>query len=251
MGLELTGAIYLFCLVVGLGLLVVSGLLGHLSGGDADAGGLDHGVGFDHDVGIDHDVGMDHDVGVDHDVGAGVDHDGGLGGVHLSMWSAPVLSTLLVFFGGTGIILENGFGIKAPMITVPISIGTGLAFSLAVLILLSKLMTSMTGTTHQSLNECVGMEAEVVTPIPADGVGEVAYNLTTGRRTSPARSDEGVMIPGHSMVRICKVVGGTAVVRALVEERLRDLRAESDSTDASSEELGEPDTAASTPEAES
>jgi membrane protein implicated in regulation of membrane protease activity len=222
MGLALSGAVYLFCLVIGLGLLIISALLGHLTGGASDGGGVGHDVSVSHDVGMGHDAGGGHDAGTDHGVGGG--HEVGPGAVQLSMWSTPVMSTLLVFFGGTGLILENGFGIRAAVITAPVSAASGLLFATIVMALLSKLMTAMTGTTHQSLDDIVGTEAEVLTPIPAEGLGEVAYALETGRHTSPARSEEGVIIPRHSMVRITKIVGNTVVVHALVDERLRELR---------------------------
>jgi hypothetical protein len=63
------------------------------------------------------------------------------------------------------------------------------------------------------LKDIVGAVAEVITPIPADSVGEVAFVAQGGRMTYTAKSATGTLIARGTTVVIEKVVGGVAVVR--------------------------------------
>jgi membrane protein implicated in regulation of membrane protease activity len=52
-----------------------------------------------------------------------------------------------------------------------------------------------------------GQTASIVTPIPQDGVGEIAYVQGGTRYTAPARTETGTPISAGKMVRISRVVG--------------------------------------------
>ncbi|MFQ5811335.1 MAG: NfeD family protein [Armatimonadota bacterium] len=211
--------LYTLCLTIGLLLFFVSGLLGWMgsafSFGDTDvgAGGLDvHADGLDvHTDGFD--VHAD-SVDVSPDVEAGAT----IGPV-----SGPIISTLLSGFGIVGIVCTKFFQMP-PMLSAPISALTAIAASIAVFYALSKLLLSLQGTSHTTLASVVGTDAQVVSPIPADGVGMVAYSHGGVRDSRPARSEEGVLIPQHSLVRITRVAGATLIVHELVDERLRRLK---------------------------
>ena len=56
-------------------------------------------------------------------------------------------------------------------------------------------------------------EAEVITPIPADGLGEIAYVRRGSRFTASARGEGGVAIPNRSVVTIVRIVGNTYYVK--------------------------------------
>ena len=215
---------YWFFLTAGLALAVISALLGevfgHLDGHDVGGG---HDV--SHDLHVGHDAG--HDVGAGHEVGLG--HDMGHPDVatHLSPFSMPVLSTCMVFFGGTGLLLEKALPVRLPsIIAVPIAGASGFVFAALAFVAIDAFMRHAQGTSHISAHQLAGVEAEVITPIPAEGLGEIAYSTPTGRASCPARAEEGALIPKNSMVSIVRVVGNTAVVRELMDERLRRLRAE-------------------------
>jgi len=47
----------------------------------------------------------------------------------------------------------------------------------------------------------------VVSPIPENGVGEIAYVVSDTRYTAPARSTNGAAIPNGKLVTITRVVG--------------------------------------------
>jgi membrane protein implicated in regulation of membrane protease activity len=205
--------VYLFCLVVGLGFAIASGFLGGiLHMGDGGDAGIDHDFSVDHDFSADTDA----DVSADHDLSA----DQGDGGVH-----PPILSTFLAGFGFAGMVGEKALHLpwflSGPMATI-----FSLGMAVLAFVLVGKLMSSSQGTSHVRFSDMIGTEAEVITPIPAEGVGEIAYNTATGRISCAARSETGAMIPKHSMVTITEVVGSVAMVRETIDEQLRHLAVE-------------------------
>lgn len=217
--------VYVFFLVLGLGLAFVSGFLGEILGHFG-------GDGFDHpDVGGGVDVHADgvdfHADGVDvHAEGVELHPDVHADAVgHLSPVSPPILSTLMVLFGGVGLVAERMLGLPS-LLAVPVSGVVAVGGAAAVFFALGKFLVAIQGTTHGALADVVGLEAQVITPIPAEGIGEVAYSHAGVRETRPARSEDGVVIPKHSMVSISRVAGATLIVRELVDERLRRLKRE-------------------------
>jgi len=222
-GVSWSFAVYVFSLVVGLGLFIASGLLGHLSGigdHDMDIGG-DADFSVDHDFSVDADVSADHDFSADHDVGG----DTSDVGAHLSPISPPIMSTFLVGFGFCGMLFEKAFHLPW-FLSAPSATGLSLGLAVAIFLVLGRLMESAQGTSHIALADLIGSEGQVITPIPANGLGEIAYSSTTGRSSMPARSESGVLIPKHSMVTITQVIGNTAMVRETIDEQLRGLSTE-------------------------
>jgi membrane-bound ClpP family serine protease len=72
----------------------------------------------------------------------------------------------------------------------------------------------------QSSSECqvatlVGQMASIITPIPENGVGEIAYVRASTRYTAPARSEKGNAIASGKPVRITKIVGTQYYVDAV------------------------------------
>jgi membrane protein implicated in regulation of membrane protease activity len=216
-------AAYIFTIVVGVGLAFVSGFLSDIIGGGDHDIGVDHDVSIDHDISVDHDVSVDHDIGADHDIS--VDHDvGGVTevGAHPSPISAPVLSTFMVVFGFSGMIGEKVFRLPT-IIAAPGAAGVSVLLAALVFLALCKLFMATQGTSHGALRDLIGLEAEVITPIPAEGVGEIAYITATGRASLPARSESATLIPKHSMVTVTQMTGNVALVRETVDEELRKL----------------------------
>jgi len=202
--------LYLASLAVGFLLALITVLAGDIFGGESD-------VSLDHDV----DIGLD----ADHDVGLGgdIDHAELGAGVTVSPLSLPVIASFLTFFGGTGLVADQGMGLP-PLVSVPVASVVGLGVAAIAFVGLAKLFIATQGTAHGRAAEMVGLEAEVITPIPADGIGEIAFNFKGSHRTQGARSENGEDIAKHAMVKISRVVGGTCYVRPLVDERLRELR---------------------------
>jgi membrane protein implicated in regulation of membrane protease activity len=207
--------VYLFCLVAGLGFAIASGFLGSVfhtgDGGDA---------------GLGHDVGFGHDAGTDVHVGASTDHGVGVGhgefGMQLSPLSPPIMSTFLAGFGMVGMIGERGLHLPW-FVSGPLAIAFSLGIAVLAFVAIGRLMAGSQGSSHVRFADLVGTEAEVTTPIPAEGLGEIAFDTPTGRTSHPARSETGEAIPKHSMVTISQVVGNVAMVRETIDEQLRSL----------------------------
>jgi membrane protein implicated in regulation of membrane protease activity len=68
------------------------------------------------------------------------------------------------------------------------------------------------GSSEVQLRSLTGSEAEVITPIPADSVGEIAFVAQGGRITYTAKSANSTLIPRGTSVIIEKVSGGVAIV---------------------------------------
>jgi len=211
-----TFAVYLFCFVVGLIFAIASGFLGsvlHL--GDADASGIDHDFSADHDLSAGHDASVDHGVSVDHGAAESV-------GMHLSPISPPILSTFLVGFGFVGMVGDRGLHLPW-FLSMPSAMAISFLIAALAFVGIGRFMEKSQGSSHVRFSDMIGVEAEVITPIPAEGVGEIAFTTPTGRTSHPARSETGAMIPKHSMVAITQVVGNVAMVRETIDEKLRRL----------------------------
>jgi membrane protein implicated in regulation of membrane protease activity len=202
--------VYLFCLVVGLGFAIASGFLGGvLHTGDGGDSGLGHDFGTDTDA----------DVSADHDL-SGDQGDGG------------ILSTFLAGFGFVGMVGDRALHLPW-FLSAPAAVVCSLGVAVLAFVAIGKLMSSSQGSSHIRMADLTGTEAEVTTPIPADGLGEIAFDAATGRTSCSARSETGTMIPKHSMVSITQVVGNVATVRETIDEQLRNLgRAEQTQSEA-------------------
>ena len=53
----------------------------------------------------------------------------------------------------------------------------------------------------------VGQSASIITPIPENGVGEIAYVQGGSRYTAPARTEDGKPVPSGKPVRISRISG--------------------------------------------
>jgi membrane protein implicated in regulation of membrane protease activity len=149
------------------------------------------------------------------DLGGGdihVDMSGHLDAGHSHPISGTIVATFITGFGAGGIIghyvlrwsLLGGLGLACLA-------GLGLA-GLAFLVL--DLIFSQTQAGSEFVFESlVGSEAEVITPIPAGGAGEVAVLVKGQREVSPARSTDGSAIPRGRLVVIENVMGTTVQVR--------------------------------------
>jgi hypothetical protein len=232
---------FLICFFVGLVFTVISFILSGVLGGhdaahgeagaaaDVDVGDVDVGVGDvdvgDIDVG-DVDVGSV-DVGVDHDIDMGHDFDhslaeaGGDGHVEvgvgdsfpgLSPWSPSVICSFLTTFGGAGYISLVAVGIGAPVSivvgAVAATVGAG-----GVFYGMNKFFSAVQASSEVKVADVVGRVAEVITPIPKGGVGEISYEVSGTRQSAPARTASGKPVGRAAKVKIVRIVGTTYLVK--------------------------------------
>lgn len=196
---------YLGLAVLGAGYLVFSVFLGHFDfGGDghADAGPGGHG-------------GESHmDYGVDAGGHASASADGpAAADFHFPFFSPLALATLFACIGGYGLIALHGFRLEEAT-----SIGVAIPAAVATAYLVTyagwRIVGSSRGSSQIRLQDLAGAQAEVITPIPAGGVGEVAALVSGQRYTAPAREARGREVPRGAHVRVLKMVGSTLLVES-------------------------------------
>jgi hypothetical protein len=118
-------------------------------------------------------------------------------------------------FGLVGLItriwLEMG-----PIPSILLSVGSGFIIGAAAQAFFIYVL-SPSKSSHFSLADDVGREAEVIISIPSNGLGQIAFNNVSGRVTLGARSSTGQEINNGDLVTIEKIVGRVAIVRSVSE----------------------------------
>lgn len=180
----MTVIIYIICLGVGLVFTLVSAFFGHVFGGGGHDGHLDGSGGHA-------------EAGVDSSDMPGV-----------SALSPTIIASFVTAFGGIGIILSQFDATKPPIISAPLSVLGGFAIAGCVLLLLRSLFSHTQSSSESKVGSLAGMTATVISPIPANGVGEIAYVQAGSRYTAPARLEDSAASAGNGrLVRITRVIG--------------------------------------------
>lgn len=176
--------IYIACLALGFLFAIISAFTSHLFGG--------------------HDLGAGTDVGTGGHAEAGFD-DSGIPGV--SFFSPTVLACFITAFGACGLILTRIEATKSVWISAPISAVAGLLLALIAFSIFNYMFRKTQSSSESHVASLVGQAASIVSPIPANGVGEIAYVQGGSRYTAPARTEAGTPVPAGKPVRITRVVG--------------------------------------------
>lgn len=183
--------VYVACFILGLVYAVYTTILG---GGHEGAG----------------DVGLD----AAHDVTGHVDTqpDATSGSIHFSPLSPVVIAMFVTAFGATGMICLKVFKFSS-VVSLPIAVVAGVAIAAVTFYIFVALFNKTQGSSESQIAAMVGCEAEVITPIPMEGVGEIAYVSKGARYTAPARSIGNQEIKAHTVVIIDKIAGNTFFVK--------------------------------------
>ena len=164
-----------------------------------------------HDIhlpGLDLEVGG-HEIGPVHlDVDAGASHPE----TQVPSLSPITVASFVTAFGAFGLIALGLFNVSAQW-SLAWAAGGGLVVAVIAHFAFGYFLIAPQGSSEVKLKDIVGAVAEVITPIPADSVGEVAFVAQGGRITYTAKSASGMPIARGITVVIEKVVGGVAVVR--------------------------------------
>jgi len=171
------GIVYFASFVLGLGYALLVGVAGHLFGGDG------------------HDVHMD----------AGTD-------LPVSPLSPTVIATFLTGFGGGGLLANSYFQLSVGK-GVLVALLTAILLSCGTFAVLTLLFRSTQAGSEYSLSGLIGCVAQVITPIPENGTGEVALSVKGTRVVGPARSEDGKAVTRNAPVEIVRVVGNVYFVR--------------------------------------
>jgi membrane protein implicated in regulation of membrane protease activity len=92
-------------------------------------------------------------------------------------------------------------------ISAPISAVAGATMAGMAFLLFNWLFQKTQSSSESRVASLVGQAASIVTPIPENGVGEIAYVQGGSRYTAPARTETGTPVPAGRPVRITRVVG--------------------------------------------
>ncbi len=182
--------IYTICFGVGLVFTLISALFGHLFGGhDAHA-----------------------DVGMSGHADAGFD-SGGMPGI--SLVSPTTIASFITALGGLGIIFSSIDATNNVWVSAPLSTIGGLIIAAGVFWLFNTLFRQTQGSSESHVASLIGQTATVITPIPLNGVGEIAYVQTGTRYSAPARVEGGTEVANGQTVKIVRVVGSQFYVQSI------------------------------------
>lgn len=173
---------YLICLGVGLVFTLLSAIFGHVFGGGHEG----------------------HVDGSGGHAEAGADSSDMPG---VSALSPTVIASFVTAFGGMGVILSEIKATQNPLISAPASLVGGLIIASCVLGLMRQLFQRTQSSSESKVASVIGLTATIITPIPENGVGEIAYVQAGTRYTAPARSDSAAAIASGRLVKIIRVVG--------------------------------------------
>ena len=184
--MELVDGIYLVCFFVGFGFALLSALLSGVFSGGAEA-----------------------HVGAGHDIHATAGDS-----VHFPLLSPVTIAMFIASFGGAGYVYKNALQLP-PIAHISLAVATAVALAFAVAWILWKLFQITQGSSEAQVFELIGIEAEVTTAIPAEGLGEIAYTAKQAHYSAPARTTDGKALGPHTPVKIVKILGGTYVVEKI------------------------------------
>ncbi len=174
--------IYLSCLGAGLVFTILSAVLGHFFGGDH--GHLDGSGGHA-------------EAGIDSSDAPGV-----------SVLSPTIICSFITAFGGFGIIFHQIPATRNPVISAPLAVLGGAIVASGVLAVLRQLFRRTQSSSESRVATLVGAVGTIITPIPAHGVGEIAYVQGGTRYTAPARTEDGAALSNGTSARITRIAGG-------------------------------------------
>ncbi len=181
--------IYLICLVVGVVFTLVSVVAGHFFGGHSD-----------------------HVGGSGGHAEAGADSSDMPG---ISIFSPTIIASFITAFGGFGLIFTEFPATKKVIVSAPLSMFCALAIAGVLFVFLRSVFRHTQSSSESHIARLAGTEASVASPIPANGVGEIAYVVSGSRYTAPARTEDGSAIASGKLVKITRVVGTQFYVTSL------------------------------------
>ena len=177
--------VYSMCFGVGILFAIASAFLGNVFGGhDVDAGHIEMGTGGHAEAGF---------------------QDTGMPG--LSPFSPTTITSFLTAFGGFGMIFHNIPATSSPWVSAPLAVICAGLVAAGVVAMFSFIFHKTQASSESRIGTLVGMTATIITPIPSNGVGEIAYVQGGSRYTAPARDERGASVNNGQTVKIVRIVG--------------------------------------------
>lgn len=192
-------------LVLGFGWALIAFLGGEFGGHGFEA----HNAGVDLGHNLDLHDGVDLHGGDHHGFGG---HDHFEGSVHVSPLSPTIVATGLGGFGGFGLLASLVLGL-GPIVSTLSAVVGGLLFGLVMYLFYARLLAGAQGSSEIRIESLYGTTGTVITPIPANSLGEIVFVAQGTRVTTMARSATGQPIPRGQLVIIQEMNGPIAIVR--------------------------------------
>jgi membrane protein implicated in regulation of membrane protease activity len=93
----------------------------------------------------------------------------------------------------------------------------GVIFSAVIYLGFTYIFIKPQGSSEVRVADLAGTTAEIITPIPENGLGEIAFVAQGGRVTYSARHYQNGKIARGTPVRIMRIVGGVAYVEPITD----------------------------------
>jgi hypothetical protein len=125
--------------------------------------------------------------------------------------STLAIASFVTAFGGGGLLARLAVDASGAL-SILIALGSGLLLGIAAQMFFVYILSpTISSEVHQT--KLIGVVAEIVTPIPANGVGQIAFVAQGSRVTYSARAtDQSQAMQRGTPVRIERIVGGMAYV---------------------------------------
>lgn len=172
--------VYLFCLVIGFVFVLGSAVFGHLFGAHGHVAGS----------------GGHAEVGADNSDAPGV-----------SIFSPIIMAAFVTAFGAFGLAFSQFEATRPPAVSASLAVVCALVVAGALVQVLRKLLRAADSSSESHVGTLAGITATVITPIPAGGVGEIAYVQAGSRYTAAAREEDAQPVAAGDTVRIARIVG--------------------------------------------
>jgi membrane protein implicated in regulation of membrane protease activity len=133
------------------------------------------------------------------------------------------LAAFLCWFGGAGYLLER-YGGLATVVILLLAILSGWAASMVIFWFLARVLAPHDKSLTAEDTEMTGVIGRVSGTIRSEGTGEILFSQNGARRSSPARSDNGLPIERDREVVVMRYERGIAYVRCWDELATEDKR---------------------------
>ncbi|MBN2983455.1 MULTISPECIES: NfeD family protein [Cohnella] len=130
------------------------------------------------------------------------------------LFQPVVVTGGITVFGGTGLLLSRYSSLPAAGVYAA-SVGIAALIAIGMYFVYVRPMKNSENSTGYSIQDLAGKRAEVLTPIPAAGCGEVLVRVGAGNSNHVAASFEGVEVEAGTPVVVVEVKEGTLYVAKL------------------------------------
>ena len=155
-----------------------------------------------------------HDFGGGHDgpahLDAGHASEPGIGSHDMpgfSPLSPTTIATFVTSFGGLGMIFHRLDATSSPWLSLLIATVGGFIVAALLFYVFRAVFRATQSSSESQVGRLIGASGTIITPIPAGGVGEIAYVQGGSRYTAPARTEDGRAVSSGATVYIVRVTG--------------------------------------------